>query len=302
MAADAPGAKWIDRRAARRAFDRAAARGAESFVAREVEQRMAERLDYIRHAPARILEAGCGAGHGIALLRRRYPSAEIVALDQSAVMIARARAPKSLAARLRALGGGAATRCVQADLSAAALRPGCCDMLWSNLALAWSDDVAATIQGWGRALASGALAMFTTFGPDTLRELAGAFRVGDALPHVHPFIDMHDIGDMLVAAGFAEPVVDMETLTLTYPAPQALLRELRAAGYANVRADRRRTLSGAAGWRRMAAAYAALARDGRVPATFEIVYAHAWKAAPRTAPDGRAIVRFDALAPRRKSA
>lgn len=293
---------WLDRRAARLAFDRAASRGAESFIAREIEQRMAERLDYIRHAPARILEAGCGTGHGVAMLRAKYPKAEIIALDQSSVMLATARAPRSLAARLRALAGGAEVRLVQGDLAASALRPASCDMLWCNLALAWSDDVPATVRGWGAVLASGALAMFSTFGPDTLRELAGAFRAADAAPHVHPFVDMHDIGDMLVAAGFAEPVIDMETITLTYASPDRLLAELRAAGYVNVHAGRRRALAGPAGWRRMIAAYEALARDGRVPATFEVVYAHAWKAAPRTASDGRVIVRFDAVGTRRKSA
>lgn len=324
-----PQARWLDRRAAQRAFDRAAERGAESFIAREIEQRMAERLEYIRHAPTRILEAGCGAGQGVALLRAKYPQAEIVALDRSGAMLRAARAPGSFVARLRdlptvarvrampmvarlsatpmvarlnALAGGAVTHYVQADLAAAALRPASCDMLWSNLALAWCDDAPATLQGWGATLRSEALAMFTTFGPDTLRELAGAFRAADTGPHVHPFVDMHDIGDMLLAAGFAEPVIDMEAITLTYKSPGRLLSELRAAGYVNAHAGRRRTLGGAAGWRRMLAAYESLARDGRVPATFEVVYAHAWKAAPRTASDGRTIVRFDALGSLRKSA
>jgi malonyl-CoA O-methyltransferase len=98
---------------------------------------------------------------------------------------------------------------------------------------------------------------------------------------------------MLVAAGFGEPVIDMEMITLTYAAPGMLLAELRAAGQVNVRGDRRRTLTGRMRWQHMIAAYAALAREGRVPATFEVVYGHAWKAAPRTSADGRAVVRFD---------
>ena len=293
---------WLDARAARRAFERAAALGAESFVAREIERRMGERLDYILHAPSRIVEAGCGAGHGVALLRRRYPRAEIVALDHAAGMLRLARGTRPLADRLRTFAGGGRTRFVQADLGAAALRPGCCDMLWSNLALAWSPDPPAAIRGWGGALASGALAMFTTFGPDTLRELAAAFRAADAGPHVHPFVDMHDIGDMLVAAGFGEPVIDMEVLTLTYESPERLLAELRAAGYGNAHTARRRSLMGATAWRRMIDAYMTSAAAGRVPATFEIVYGHAWKAAPRVAADGRAIVHFDGLGMTRKSA
>jgi malonyl-CoA O-methyltransferase len=293
-------AGWVDARAMRRAFDRAAARGGESFIAREVERRMVERLQYIRHAPTRILEAGCGAGEGVALLRARYPQAEIIALDAAPGPLARARGARTLRDRLRAFAGGPAVRYARADFAAAALRPGACDFLWSNLALAWSGDAAATIRGWGAAMAPGGLAMFSTFGPDTLRELAASFAGCDDAPHVHPFADMHDIGDMLVAAGFGEPVVDMEMITLTYAAPGSLFAELRGAGYANVRGDRRRTLTGRRRWQRMLAAYAAQARDGRVPATFEVVYGHAWRTAPRTIADGRAIVRFDNFPERRK--
>jgi malonyl-CoA O-methyltransferase len=144
--------------------------------------------------------------------------------------------------------------------------------------------------------------MFSTFGPDTLRELKAAFAGCDDAPHVHPFVDMHDIGDMLVAAGFGEPVIDMEAVTLTYAAPGLVLAELRAAGYANVRADRRRTLTGRGRWQRMIAAYAAQARDGRVSATFEVVYGHAWKAEPRASADGRAVVRFQSRPGARKRA
>ncbi len=299
---DAKFVDWVDHAALVRAFDRAAARGAESFIAREIERRMAERLDYIRHAPTRIIDAGCGTGEGVAALRSRYPQAEIVALDTSGGALGRARGSRSLGTRLRALVGRAEPSYVRADFSAAALRPGACDMLWSNVALAWSPDVPATIRGWGAALAPGGLAMFSTFGPDTLRELAAAFADCDAAPHVHPFTDMHDIGDMLVAAGFGEPVIDMEVITLTYASPEALIAELRAAGYANVRTDRRRTLTGRGRWQRMLDAYAAVAREGRVPATFEVVYGHAWKAAPRTVADGRAIVRFEQRPGRRKKA
>lgn len=292
---------WVDRAAARRAFDRAAARGVESFIAREIERRMAARLDYIKHVPTRVLEAGCGAGEGVAMLARRYPRAEIIALDAAAGPLGRARQARTLGERLRALAGGAGVRYVRGDLDAASLKPGACDMLWSNLALAWSADVARTVRGWGAALASGGLAMFSTFGPDTLRELKAAFAACDDAPHVHPFLDMHDIGDMVVAAGFGEPVIDMEIVTLTYAAPGLLLSELRNAGYANVRVDRRRTLTGRARWQRMLAAYAAQARDGRVSATFEVVYGHAWKAAPRTTAEGHAVVRFDRHPGQRKN-
>jgi malonyl-CoA O-methyltransferase len=284
---------WLDRRAARRTFDRAAARRGESFIAREIERRVVERLDYIKHAPRRVVDAGCGAGEGTRLLRSRYPGAEIVALDLSGGMLDRARGMPSLLARLQGLSGRAKIRFVRGDFSGAALASASCDMLWSNLALAWSPDPAATIAGWGRVLAPESLLMFSTFGPDTLRELAAAFRGVDALPHVHPFVDMHDLGDMLVAAGFAEPVMDMEMITLTYDSPARLFAELREAGYANVHAARRRGLTGRRRWHAMLDAYGTAERDGRLPASFEVVYGHAWKGMPRKTAEGHSIVRFD---------
>lgn len=281
---------WLDRRAARRWFERAAAARHADPLAHEVERRMAERLAYIRHEPARILEASC-AVTGLAVLRDRYPEAEIVAINAARGMLRRARDARPLAARVRAALGAGRERFVCAEISAVPLRTGACAMLWSNLALAWSVDPAATIREWQRVLEVGGLLMFSTYGPDTLKELRAAF--ADSAPHAHPFVDMHDVGDALVAAGFADPVMDMEMITLTYPSPAGLFADLRGSGQRNAHAGRRRTLTGARRWARACAAYGDLARDGRVPASFEIVYGHAWKAAPRVAADGRSIIRID---------
>jgi malonyl-CoA O-methyltransferase len=286
------GDAWLDRVAARRWFERAAA-GAEDPVAREVEGRMASRLELVKHAPARIVDVGCGAGASSALLRGRYPGAEIVLADFAAAPLARARRAPSLAARLRAAFGAAREHFVCADMDALPFASGACGMLWSNLALAWAPDPATTLREWHRVLEVGGLLMFTSYGPDTLKELRAAFAGADDAPHVHPFVDMHDLGDALVASGFADPVMDMELLTVTYARPEELFRDLRATGQRNAHRRRRRSVGGRSRWQRMRAAYAALARDGRVPATFEIVYGHAWKAAPRTLADGRAIIRVD---------
>jgi malonyl-CoA O-methyltransferase len=132
-------------------------------------------------------------------------------------------------------------------------------------------------------LAPEGLLMFSTLGPDTLKELRAA--AGDA--RVHRFADMHDLGDWLVAAGFAAPVMDMETLTLAYRDAPALLADLRASGQTNARADRARGLAG----KRLRAAFAPLSNR----ATFEVVYGHAWKGVPRKSADGRSIVQFDRL-------
>jgi malonyl-CoA O-methyltransferase len=279
---------WLDRRAARRWFECAST--AADTLAREVERRMAERLAYVRHDPARILDAG-SAGAGCAALRTRYPAAEVLAIDSALERLKRSRDVRALAERALALVRGSRERRVCADFSMLPLGPGACEMVWSNLALAWSTDLGATVREWHRVLSVGGLLMFSTYGPDTLKELRAAYV--DTVPHVHPFLDMHDIGDALVAAGFADPVMDMEPIMLTYGNLDGLVADLRATGQRNAHAERRRALTGARRWARASAAYAALARGGRLPATFEIVYGHAWKAAPRMAADGRAIIRID---------
>ncbi|MGH8695884.1 MAG: methyltransferase domain-containing protein, partial [Burkholderiales bacterium] len=205
-------------------------------------------------------------------------------------------------ARVRALLGAGGEHIVCAEPSALPIRAGSCGLVWSNLALAWSADPAATLREWHRVLEIGGLLMFSSYGPDTLKELRAAFAAVDrAFPHVHPFVDMHDLGDALLAAGFADPVMDMELLTVTYAGVPALVDELRSTGQRNAHAARRRGLTGRRAWARMADAYRGLAREGRVPASFEIVYGHAWKVAPRTTADGRAIIRFDLPGKIRKS-
>ena len=232
---------WLDRAAARRWFERAAA-GAEDPVAREVERRMASRLDFVKHAPARIVDVGAGAGASSALFRERYPGADLVLADFARAP--RAREAPSFTARLRSVFGAAREHVVGGDMDALPLASGACGMLWSNLALAWSPDPAVTLREWHRVLEVGGLLMFTSYGPDTLKELRVAFAAADTAPHVHPFVDMHDLGDALVAAGFADPVMDMDLLTVTYARPEELFRDLRATGRRNAHARRRRALGG----------------------------------------------------------
>jgi len=178
-----------------------------------------------------------------------------------------------------------------ADAECLPLRAASLGLVWSNLLLHWLDEPRPTFREVHRTLEVGGLFMFSTFGPDTLRELAGAF--GDGYAHTQRFTDMHDLGDMLVESGFADPVMDMEVLTLTYAGVDDLLRELRAAGEGCAMHGRRRGLAGKAGWARMREACTRLADNGRLPATFEVVYGHAWKGEPKVSADGRAIVRFE---------
>lgn len=270
----------IDARAARRRFDRAAATYlAAARLETEVGARMLERLDYVRISPQRILDAGCGPAPQAAVLGKRYPGAQLLGVDFSLPMLRQARSPGWLA-RLRGVRRPVA---VCASLARLPFAAGSVQLLWSNMALHWVDEPRAALQEFQRVLAPEGLLMFSTLGPDTLKELRAA--AGDA--RVHRFADMHDLGDWLVAAGFAAPVMDMETLTLAYRDAPALLADLRASGQTNARADRARGLAG----KRL---HAMLAPAGS-RATFEVVYGHAWKGAPRRSADGRSIVQFDRL-------
>lgn len=294
----------LDRAHVRRSFERAAATyDAAAVLQREVGARMAERLGVIRLEPRAILDAGCGTGEALGELATRFPGARLIGLDLAWNMAraAQERAPptiaggRSLLTRLLGSGGGrGAVRpaLVCGDIAALPLAPATIDLVWSNLALQWIDEPGVAFAEFQRVLAIGGLLSFTTFGPDTLRELRAAFATVDKGTHVSRFIDMHDLGDMLVQAGFADPVMDMETLTLTYADGDALMRELKALGAHNATSARSRGLMGRGRWRRMLAALERFRREGRLPASFEVIYGHAWKAAPRVAADGRAIVRF----------
>jgi malonyl-CoA O-methyltransferase len=278
----------------RRAFDRAASTYARAaVVAREVELRMAEKLDYLKLQPARVLDAGSGAGTARELLRRRYPRAERIALDLSPAMLQQGRAARGLRDRLRALGGAPRDHWVGADFSRLPLRGETIGLVWSSLALAWSGEPLATLTEFHRVLAPGGALMFSTYGPDTLKELRSAFAAADPAAHVHAFTDMHDLGDMLVAAGFEAPVMEMERIGVTYADVGALARDLKSSGQTCASEARRRGLTTPRAWRRMQDEYEKSRLNGRLPVTVEIVYGHAWRGRRATTADGRQVVRFE---------
>jgi malonyl-CoA O-methyltransferase len=269
----------IDVRAARRRFDRAASTYAQaSRLEAEVGARMLERLDYLRIEPRRILDAGSGPSRETRALADRYRKSDIVALDFSLPML-RSGDPR--------LGFFRKKKLLCGDLARLPLATGSIDFLWSNMALHWAGDPLAAIKEFGRVLPPGGLLMFSTLGPDTLKEL----RVAAGAARVHRFIDMHDLGDMLVEAGFTAPVMDMEVLTLRYDDAAVLLGDLRGGGQTSARTDRSRGLAGRGFQQRL---QKALEIDAHVAfaATYEVVYGHGWKGAPRKLADGRDIVEF----------
>jgi malonyl-CoA O-methyltransferase len=290
----------LDKRRIRRNFARAAPDyDTAAALSPEVRERMLERLDLVRLAPERILDVGSGTGAAARAVASRYPQAQVSALDfcLPALRMQRRAGFWSKAQRLAL--GRPAIGCVCADFERLPLRSGAMDLAVSNLALHWSDAPDAVLIELQRVLRGGGLLMFTTLGPDTLRELAQASADVHGRSPVHSFVDLHDLGDMLIRSGFADPVMDMEYLTLTYARVDDLFRDLRASGAMSTRADNvgLRTPR----WReRLTQRYELLRREGRLPATFEIVYGHAWKPEqgrpgrkPGMTADGRAVIRFE---------
>ena len=278
----------LDRAQVRHNFGRAAASYEKHDVLqREAQSALLERLDFYQsQAPERVIDVGAGTGRGSALLKRRYPAADVIAFDLALPML---RAAKKRSAWLKPF------QRVCAEATALPLPDHCVDVLHSNLCFQWVVDLPALFGECARVLKPGGLLAFSTFGPDTLKELRAAWAQADQQPHVSRFLDMHDVGDAMLAAGLRDPVLDAHRYTLTYSEPRKLLEELQGLGATNADHARVRGLTGKSRYRSMLAAYEAMRVDGRIPATWEVVSAHAWGAPagqPRRGAGGGEIASF----------
>jgi malonyl-CoA O-methyltransferase len=291
----------IDKRALRHSLERATeSYDSAAVLSREVFGRMFERLQYFRVTPEVILDAGCATGHGADKLHKRFPGSSIILLEIAYPMLRSASARTSgWLGRFSPL-RGAPRWLVCADLERLPLKQGSVGMIWSNLALHWYDPQQA-IREAHRVLRPGGLLLFSTLGPDTLKELRAAFRGLDSYTHVHRFMDMHDVGDVLTYNGFADPVMDMEVITLTYADALALMHDLRKLGSRNVTLGRRRGLMGKSAWRRVLQRCEMFRVNDRLPAAFEIVYGHAWKGTARAPAPGSATRVIDVKRLNRRS-
>ena len=267
----------FDARQVRRAFSRASASyDAAAALQHEVEGRLLESLDYLEdRVPGTVLDLGCGPGHAAAAMRRRWPRARIVAMDLALPMLRQARPRAGWNPLQKPI------ERINADARALPLADDSVDVLFCNLCLQWVEDLAAVFAGFRRVLRPDGLLLVSTFGPDTLQELREAFATADdRVPHVSPFASIAQFGDALVHAGFRDPVLDRDAFVHGYDDLPALMRELRAIGATNALAGRRHTLTGKARFARAADAYERERRDGRLPATWEVIYAHAWAPQP----------------------
>lgn len=270
-------------------------------MADEVARRMFERLDMVRLPGGAVLDLGCADGVWTDRLRERYPERQVVGVDPSLGLLRSRASPATRRPWWRAWADrSAAPSTVCAQFDALPFRPGSFALAWSNLAVHWFGHPRQSWRALGVALRPGGLLMFSTFGPDTLRELRRAWPETGALSPIMPFADMHNVGDALVQAGFAAPVMDMELLTLTYPDAPALFADLRGQGATDARRGRFAGLR-TPRWRdRQVQALEGTKRGGRMEVTLEVVYGHAWwpEGGPSKTPDGHDVVRIHGLTAR----
>ena len=219
-----------------------------------------------------VLDVGSGPAHAAADMRKRWPKAQVVALDLALPMLREAK---------KQSGWWKPFARVCADARALPIADNSVDVLYSNLCLQWVEDLPAVFAGFRRVLKPGGLLLCSTFGPETLIELRDAFAQADEAPHVSRFPPIAQFGDALMSAGFRDPVLDRDLFNLTYADLPALMRELRALGATNALQARRHSLTGKGRFAAATAAYETLRReDGRLPSTWEVIYAHAWAPPP----------------------
>lgn len=246
-----------------------------AVVQREIADRLLEKLCYIHLQPQSILDLGAGTGYATRLLAEQYPTAELTALDMSENMLAQISQPD--------------TTLLCADAANIPLDDNSVDLVFSSLMLHWCADIGAVFIEIQRILRPDGLVLFATLGPDTMHELRSAWAKVDDLPHVHHFLDMHDIGDLMLAAKLQNPVMDREDITLQYAAVSSFMRDLKALGVQNTHPKRRRGLMGKQRYAEFVSAYEDFEQNGRMPVTYEVLYGHAWGGQPQDQPQATEV-------------
>lgn len=263
----------LDERLVKRTFEQVAPCYDDfSFLQKEVNERMAARLNYINFTPANILDAGSGTGYGASLLRQCYGDTPIIETDIALPMLWQSHQKFS-----NEYPPTKKQWLLNADIGMLPIASNQMDMVWSNLALHWINRLDDTLKEFYRVLRLNGCVMFSLFGEQTLQELRYAFWQANQKQSVHGFMPIEEVGDALVNAGFSEPVVDKEVITLTYPDILSMVRDFRGNGACNQLLGRRTTLMGKKRWQNMAKHYESFRKNGDLPATCEIIYGHAWR-------------------------
>lgn len=286
---------YTDKQAIRSAFDKAAqSYDAAAVLQREVVDRLFQRLELINLQPQVVLDAGSGTGYAAPRLRERYSSARHIELDLALNMLKSSQAKTSGVKKWLSALDSNKPFAICADIEQIPLADESVDLIWSSLTIQWCNTPDAAFKEFFRVLKPGGLILFSTLGPDTLKELRSAFTGIDGHEHVNQFIDMHDLGDALVKHGLTTPVMDMEYITITYRSVKAVMNDLKHIGASNKMNGRRNGLLGKAAWQQIQAQYEAFRRDDVLPCTYEVVYGHAWKpiAKNKSLADGSQIIDF----------
>lgn len=261
----------FDKHITRMHFERAA----ESYdgaagLQREIAKRIADRLDklnYQKHQPTQILDVGCGTGYITKDLLERYPQASVLALDLAHSMARKTESLEGLSRKPKA---------ICADAESLPFKEDSIDFIVSSLMLQWSNDLNKVFNGFHHVLAPNGLLLFSTFGPKTLSEIRQSWSVVDNYPHTSRFSDKHEITNALVQAGFQNPVVDMEMITMTYDSVRQLMRDIKQIGASNTDSNRSKGLMGKKKLKAFETAYERYkTTEGLYPASWEIIYGHA---------------------------
>lgn len=263
---------YIDRVAMRHAFEKAATSYDDAAVLqKEVANRLVERMDYMSMKPVSILDAGSGTGFVSELLATRFPKAKIMALDLAFNMLKQAKQKRSFKQRWNRQ-----FQYIHAEVENLPFTDASVELIISGLTLQWCQDLPKVFREFKRVLAPGGLLLFSSFGPESLKELRQSWAAVDDIPHVNAFADMHDVGDALGQSGFLDPVMDMEVITVTYNDVKSVMRDLKQIGAHNVMQGRSHNITGKNKLQKMVQAYEQFRTDGLLPVTHEIVYGHAW--------------------------
>ncbi|PHS68886.1 MAG: malonyl-[acyl-carrier protein] O-methyltransferase BioC [Methylophaga sp.] len=275
-----------------------------AVLQRQTADELLERLLLVKLQPECILDLGTGTGRNLDLLAKRYPQAQLIAVDIAPAMLQQAKMNYQQAQGLkRWLPTKNKPIYLTGDAEKLPLADNSVDLIFTNLTLQWCDPRTsfAEIQ---RVLRPNGLLMFTSLGPDTLHELRQSWATVDDYTHVNMFYDMHDVGEAMMSAGLAEPVLDTDRFILSYDTSMALMKDLKVLGAHNVNADRRRGLTGKQALNQVAIAYEQFRKNKILPATYEVVYGHAWgsdKNNQQVANDGSISIPVSQIQRRRTS-